>query len=194
MSYGLSVFRVSRQLLDRVCGKNDVALLSSALPAVTAKLADYDQQMDAPNLEDNDIDISHADALREIETATYVAPSLGDHSYLNPRLVPWLPEDQRAAAERGLRQASARDFEGATDGLAQLCDPAAAEIAAAATTPCAWAAWTPPKRAPSPMAKTSPTLVRPSALVSVSIEPLPRGTKRWAQPSARASSDDEAKP
>ena len=51
-----------------------------------------------------------------------------------------------------------------------------------------------PKRAPSPMAKTSPRLVRPSASVTVSIEPLPRATKRWAQPSARASSDEEAKP
>ncbi len=72
--------------------------------------------------------------------------------------------------------------------------PRSAAIAAAATMPCARAAWAPPKRAPSPMAKTSPMLVRPSASVSVSIEPLPRGTKRWAQPSARASSDEEAKP
>ena len=67
-------------------------------------------------------------------------------------------------------------------------------MAAAASTPCAIAAWAPPKRAPSPMAKTSARLVRPLASVSVSIEPLPRGTKRWAQPSERASSDDEAKP
>jgi hypothetical protein len=44
------------------------------------------------------------------------------------------------------------------------------------------------------MAKTSLRLVRPSPSVRVSIEPLPRGTKRCAQPSERASSDDDAKP
>ena len=67
-------------------------------------------------------------------------------------------------------------------------------MAAAAIEPAAIAACAPPKRAPSPIAKTSGTLVRPSASVTVSIEPLPRSTKRCAQPSERASSLDEEKP
>jgi tetratricopeptide (TPR) repeat protein/O-antigen ligase len=59
-------------------------------------------------------------ALRQIAIATYLAPRLSDHGYLNDREIPWLTEDERAAAERGLSQASASGFEGATEGLAQL--------------------------------------------------------------------------
>jgi tetratricopeptide (TPR) repeat protein/O-antigen ligase len=60
------------------------------------------------------------EALREVATATYMAPSLGNHSYLNARLIQWLPKDERAAAEGGLRKASASGFAGSTDGLAEL--------------------------------------------------------------------------
>ncbi len=60
------------------------------------------------------------EALREVATATYLAPGLGNHGYLDVRMIPWLPKDERAAAERGLRKASASGFAGATDGLAQL--------------------------------------------------------------------------
>ena len=53
----------------------------------------------------------------------------------------------------------------------RLTGPRSHAMAAAATRPCAWAATAPPKRAPSPIAKTSGMLVRPSSSVSVSIEP-----------------------
>src|ERR1700722_14290864 len=66
MGYGLSVFRVPEPILARVCGKNDQALLNDALKALEDALQNYDKQMDAPDLENNDIDISHADAVREI--------------------------------------------------------------------------------------------------------------------------------
>jgi hypothetical protein len=66
MGYGLSLFRVPEPMLARVCGKNDQALLNDALKALQDALESYDKQMDAPDLENNDIDISHADALREI--------------------------------------------------------------------------------------------------------------------------------
>jgi tetratricopeptide (TPR) repeat protein len=60
------------------------------------------------------------EALRQIARATYAAPNLNYHGYLNARVLPWLPADERDAAEDGLREASANGFEGATGGLAQL--------------------------------------------------------------------------
>jgi O-antigen ligase/tetratricopeptide (TPR) repeat protein len=59
-------------------------------------------------------------ALEQIAIATYSAPNLSDHGYLNDRVIPWLTEDERAAAERGLRHASASGFEGGSEGLAKL--------------------------------------------------------------------------
>jgi hypothetical protein len=66
MGYGLSVFQVPQQALARASGTNNQALLSAVLAALEDKLADYDEQMHAPDLENYDVDISHADALREI--------------------------------------------------------------------------------------------------------------------------------
>jgi tetratricopeptide (TPR) repeat protein/O-antigen ligase len=60
------------------------------------------------------------EALQQISIATNLAPSLSDHGYLNDREIPWLTEDERAAAERGLCEALASGFEGGTQGLAQL--------------------------------------------------------------------------
>lgn len=71
MSYALSVYLVPQALLDRVCGRNDKALLEQAMQTVGNKLADYDRQMDAPDLDNFEIDISHADALREIFSGKY---------------------------------------------------------------------------------------------------------------------------
>jgi tetratricopeptide (TPR) repeat protein len=59
-------------------------------------------------------------ALQQIAIATYSAPALSEHGYLSNREIAWLTEDELAAAERGLRQASASGFEGGTEGLAQL--------------------------------------------------------------------------
>lgn len=73
MGYGLSVFRVPQQMLARTHGKNDEALLSEALVALEKQLADYDGQMDAPDLENYDVDVSHADALREIFAGKFTA-------------------------------------------------------------------------------------------------------------------------
>ncbi len=52
--------------------------------------------------------------------AAYLAPNLGDHRYLNERLIPWLTKDERAAVESGLRKADANGYDGATASLAQL--------------------------------------------------------------------------
>jgi len=65
MGYGLSVYCVTREALTRVYGKNDVALLKEALDAIGSKLARYDRELGAPD-PDDDADISHEDALREI--------------------------------------------------------------------------------------------------------------------------------
>jgi hypothetical protein len=70
MGYGLSVFRVPREALDRACGKSDRRLLDEAMTALREGLAAYDEQMDAPS-SDYDIDLSHGDALREIFTGEY---------------------------------------------------------------------------------------------------------------------------
>jgi len=61
-----------------------------------------------------------AQALDEMARSVYFAPALGDHGYLNPRIVAWLSRGQRAAVERGLREAQAHGFEGSISGLAQL--------------------------------------------------------------------------
>ena len=66
MSYALSVYLVPRQKLDRAFGKNDQALLQQVLDGVKDDLAAYDVQMEAPDLDTYDVDLSHADALREI--------------------------------------------------------------------------------------------------------------------------------
>jgi hypothetical protein len=71
MGYGLTVFLVSRNVLDRVPRKGDAALLAQALEAAADGLADHDEQSGAPDLENYDIDISHADALRELFTGQF---------------------------------------------------------------------------------------------------------------------------
>jgi tetratricopeptide (TPR) repeat protein len=60
------------------------------------------------------------EALREISASVYLAPNLGDHGYLNARIIPWLSRDERAAAEQGLRQAEAAGLAGAVGSLANL--------------------------------------------------------------------------
>jgi tetratricopeptide (TPR) repeat protein len=62
----------------------------------------------------------HGEALREITKAVYLAPKLGEHGYLNARIIPWLTREEQAAAVRGLREAMASGFAGTTTELAQL--------------------------------------------------------------------------
>lgn len=64
MGYGLSVFLVPLSELERVRA-NDQELLQAALENLQEALSDYDAQMGAPN-PDNDADLSHADALKEL--------------------------------------------------------------------------------------------------------------------------------
>jgi len=66
VSYALSVFRVPRAILDRLYGKGDRALLAEAMAAIRADLDDFDAELGAPDLENNDVDLSHAEALAEI--------------------------------------------------------------------------------------------------------------------------------
>ncbi|MDG3008051.1 DUF7691 family protein [Paludisphaera mucosa] len=70
MGYGLSVFLVPCEALALAFGRNDEALRDEALAALEADLADYDRQMDAPS-PDNDVDLSHAAALREIFAGSF---------------------------------------------------------------------------------------------------------------------------
>ncbi len=73
MSYALSVYLVPESTLKRIVGSNDAALLAEALEALAGPLADYDEQMGAPDLDLYDVDLSHADALREIFSGKFTA-------------------------------------------------------------------------------------------------------------------------
>jgi hypothetical protein len=71
MSYALTVYLVPKDRLHAVFGKNDAALFEEARTHLADRLANYDQQMDAPDLDTYDVDLSHADALREIFTGQF---------------------------------------------------------------------------------------------------------------------------
>jgi hypothetical protein len=60
---------MAKDLLDRVSGRGDNALLAEVLEAAAGLLADCDEQLRAPDLENYDVDISHAGALRELFAA-----------------------------------------------------------------------------------------------------------------------------
>ena len=64
MSYGMTLYLVPRDVLD-IYGSNDQELLEEVLEARAPHLARYDRELHAPNPED-EADLSHADALREI--------------------------------------------------------------------------------------------------------------------------------
>jgi tetratricopeptide (TPR) repeat protein len=72
------------------------------------------------------------EALRAISTAAYDAPDLNFHDFLSPRLVPWMSPPERGAVEKGLLEAAADDYEGATQSLADLYQSEGRELQAAA--------------------------------------------------------------
>jgi hypothetical protein len=63
-------------MLEQVCGKNDMKLLDDAPESLWAYLADYDEQANAPS-DDYDVDISHAEALREIVAGRFTGGVTG---------------------------------------------------------------------------------------------------------------------
>ena len=84
----------------------------------------------------------HEGAARVMDASVYASPETATHMYLEPRVVPWLPDDQKAAVEDGLKRAAAAGFEhaGATlgnyyDALNRSPDSAAVSLAAAAREP-----------------------------------------------------------
>jgi O-antigen ligase len=54
-----------------------------------------------------------ADAMAELERSVFASPVALTHSYLRPRLIPYLSADERAAVEAGLARAVAHNFTGA---------------------------------------------------------------------------------
>ncbi|HUA36463.1 MAG TPA: O-antigen ligase family protein [Candidatus Binataceae bacterium] len=89
--------------------------------------------------------IDHGDrdgAAREIAVSVYASPETNAHEYLEPRIVPWLPDDQKRAIEESLRRAVAAGFPhaGSTlgayyDALDRSPDSAAVSLAAATHEP-----------------------------------------------------------
>jgi hypothetical protein len=93
MGYGLSVFLVPERELARVYGTNDSEFLNEALEALAKGLADYDEQMGAPDLENYDVDLSHADALREIFSGTFTKGANGSrYGWAFETLCGWIGE------------------------------------------------------------------------------------------------------
>ena len=58
-----------------------------------------------------------AEALNQITISVMRAPDSSDHFYLSPRIMPYLAAPDRQAIERGLVEAMARGYSGATDSL-----------------------------------------------------------------------------
>jgi O-antigen ligase/Tfp pilus assembly protein PilF len=52
------------------------------------------------------------EAMAELERSVFASPMALTHSYLRPRLIPWLSADERAAVETGLAMAVAYNFTG----------------------------------------------------------------------------------
>jgi tetratricopeptide (TPR) repeat protein len=60
------------------------------------------------------------ESLDQIAVSVMWAPSLDDHLYLNPRIIPYLAPPERAAIEQGLREAIARGDSEAVGSLADF--------------------------------------------------------------------------
>jgi O-antigen ligase/tetratricopeptide (TPR) repeat protein len=58
-----------------------------------------------------------ADALRQITESVFVAPLASWHFYLGPRIVPWLPDDEKRAINDGLGRAVGFGFVGSVETL-----------------------------------------------------------------------------
>lgn len=60
------------------------------------------------------------EALRQLTTSVFLAPSIYTHAYLAQRVIPWLAADEQAAIEEGLKRARAFGYPGAFEGLASI--------------------------------------------------------------------------
>jgi tetratricopeptide (TPR) repeat protein len=58
-----------------------------------------------------------ADAMRQISESVFVAPVAASHTYLSPRIAPWLPDDEKLAIEDGLQRAVSSGFDGSVATL-----------------------------------------------------------------------------
>ncbi len=59
-----------------------------------------------------------AQALNDLTRSVLASPSLSTHAYLSGRLIPWLSAAEKQAVEKGFKQAVARRYDGAVQGLA----------------------------------------------------------------------------
>jgi len=57
------------------------------------------------------------DAMRQISESVFVEPIASSHFYLGPRIVPWLPDDQKRAISGGLERAVEAGFGGSVETL-----------------------------------------------------------------------------
>jgi tetratricopeptide (TPR) repeat protein len=60
-----------------------------------------------------------AEAMAQISQSTYVVPASNEHPYTNPRILPWLGDDQKRAIEGGLKRAVAANLAGGTAALSE---------------------------------------------------------------------------
>jgi O-antigen ligase/tetratricopeptide (TPR) repeat protein len=57
------------------------------------------------------------DAMRQITESVFAAPIASWHFYLSPRILPWLPDDEKRAINDGLERAVGSGFSGSVDAL-----------------------------------------------------------------------------
>ena len=57
-------------------------------------------------------------ALAELRHSVFVYPSMADHFYLQPDMIPWLSIEERGAIDSGFQMAIAHNFDGAIQALA----------------------------------------------------------------------------
>ncbi len=57
------------------------------------------------------------EAMRQISESVFVAPIAASHIYLSPRIVPWLPDDEKHAISGGLERAVSSGFSGSVEAL-----------------------------------------------------------------------------
>ncbi len=57
------------------------------------------------------------DAMRQISESVFAAPIASWHFYLSPRILPWLPDDEKRAINDGLERAVGSGFKGSVEAL-----------------------------------------------------------------------------
>jgi O-antigen ligase len=70
-------------------------------------------------------------ALAQLTRSVFVYPSMSDHFYLRPDMIPWLSMEERKAIDSGLRMAITHNFDGAVPAFAAFSDALHHDVAAA---------------------------------------------------------------